>query len=74
MPIDVTELGMVILFKLLQPEKAALPMEMTELGMVTLVRPLHSSNESSPIDVTLYDKPLWVMVVGMVTWPEYSFE
>ena len=36
----VTELGMVMLVRPLQPENAFHPMLVTELGMVTLVRPL----------------------------------
>ena len=36
---EVTELGMVILFSPVQPEKAELPMEVTELGMVVFLQP-----------------------------------
>ena len=41
-PILVTEFGMVIDVKPLQPEKANLPILVTEFGIVTDVKPLHS--------------------------------
>ena len=37
-PIEVTELGMVTLVRLEQPQNAPYPIEVTELGMVTLAR------------------------------------
>ena len=43
MPIEVTELGMVTLFKPLQLEKALSSIEVTELGMVTLFKYLQES-------------------------------
>jgi len=38
-PIEITELGMVMLVKLVQPENVNLPIEVTEFEIVTLVKP-----------------------------------
>ena len=51
---DVTEFGIVIDVKPLQPEKALFPILVTELGIVTEVRPLQSSKARYPILVTEY--------------------
>jgi len=47
-----TELGMVMSAKPLQPENALLPMVVNELGRATLVNALHSLNADWPIVVT----------------------
>ena len=52
LPIEVTELGMVMLVKPLQAQNAQSPISLTELGMVTLVKPLQPQNAPSPIEVT----------------------
>ena len=52
LPIEVTELGIVILVKLIQPLNAPLPIEVTELGIVTLVKSLQPPKALSPIAVT----------------------
>jgi hypothetical protein len=52
LPMDVTELPIVILFMTLQPENAEAPMFVTELGMVTLVKRVQSLNASLPMFVT----------------------
>ena len=50
-PIDVTELGMVIEVKPDHP-KAQSPMEVTELGISIELKTAHSSNVDSPMEVT----------------------
>ena len=52
-PIEVTLLGIVILVRLSQSEKAASPMDFTLLGIVTLVKFLQLKKTSSSIVVTL---------------------
>lgn len=52
LPIEVTELGMVILDRLLQSSNADSPIEVTELGILMLVRLLQSSNADPPKEVT----------------------
>jgi hypothetical protein len=49
---DVTELGIETLVRLVQPENAPAAISVTELGMVTLVRLVQPENAPSPISVT----------------------
>ena len=49
---EVTELGMVISVKPVQPENALLPMEVTELGIVIAVKLVQEENALLPIDFT----------------------
>ena len=51
--VTVTPSGIVILVKLLQPEKALSPIEVTLLGITTEVKLLQSLNALSTIEVTL---------------------
>ena len=50
----VTELGILMEVKALQPEKAYFPMLVTELGILMDVKELQSSKARSPMLVTLH--------------------
>ena len=43
-PVDVTDLGIETLFRLVQPEKASSPIHITELGMVMFFNPVQLIN------------------------------
>ena len=62
----VTELGIVILVRLLQPENAPL-MFVTELGIVILVKPLQFENALLPMLVT----ELGIMILVKPLQPKY---
>ena len=52
LPMDVTELGMLITVRELQAPKARLPIEVTEFGISILERERHPLNAHPPMDVT----------------------
>ena len=68
---EVTLLGMVMDFKLLQPENALPPIDVTLLGMVMEVNSSQSQKAQSPMDVTLYLTFLYVTAFGITTLPVY---
>ena len=48
---EVTQLGIVTLVKLSQPQKAPSPIKVTQLGIVTLVKLSHQEKAQFPIEV-----------------------
>ena len=72
MPNDVTDEGMVIEVKPLQPSKQDLPNEVTDEGMVIEVKPLQPSKQEAPNEVTTYSTPsLPLTFSGIIISPEY---
>ena len=51
-PVSVTDSGMTMLVRLVQPEKAQHPISVTESGMTMLVRPVQPEKADSQITVT----------------------
>ena len=70
---DVTELGIVIEVRPLQPLKVQFPIDVTELGMVMEVRPLQPEKALSSMDVTDKLFPLKLIFSGITTMPVYLF-
>ena len=71
MPRLVTELGIVIVVRPTQPEKAVLPIPVTVFGIVTDVMPVEFRKASDPIDTTEYVLFVHVTEDGIVTLPLY---
>tara|TARA_E500000178_G_C16956351_1_gene723857 strand:- start:74 stop:457 length:384 start_codon:yes stop_codon:yes gene_type:complete len=63
--IEVTLLGILMLFRLVQPENAVNPIEITLSGIVTLVRPVQLENAAIPMYFT--GKPS--KLLGMIREP-----
>ena len=68
----VTELGIVIDVKRLQPAKVLYSILVTELGIVTDVNPLQSEKADSSISLTVYSDSFTLIEDGIVMSPEYS--